>query len=226
MQVKQGKIIVRAPDFVKDAFIETFLQEKSAWLKSKISAQQQVINKYFDFSHGSQVLLLGKKVKLKICDGKKGRVFTEVDKDGNRQTHLTVVISERHRIKLTDIDTFSQQVKKQLESYFKEQAEYYISTRLKALSKQTYLTPKQIKIRRYRARWGSCNSHKELSFNYLLIMTPTWVIDYVIIHELCHLKHLNHSTDFWQLVAKYCPYYQDAKQWLSSNQSDLVWQLP
>ena len=81
-------------------------------------------------------------------------------------------------------------------------------------------------IRQYSARWGSCNNRKEISFNYLLMMAPPWVIDYVVIHELCHLTHLNHSQHFWQLVIKHCAYFQEAKQWLKHHQTELIWQLP
>ena len=85
------------------------------------------------------------------------------------------------------------------------------------------LTPSKIKIRQYKARWGSCNSRKEVSLNYLLMMAPLWVIDYVIIHELCHLVHMNHSSQFWALVKLHCPDYNTAKQWLITHQKDLHW---
>lgn len=189
-------------------------------------AQQQAQANHFDFRHGSEVFLFGNKVDLVIRTGQKGQVFSEQNIHNSQQNYLIVIISERNKERLTDVKFLSKQVKKQLESYFKEQAQNYIFPRLAELTKQTSLTPKQIKIRQYRARWGSCNSRQEVSFNYLLMMAPPWVIDYVIIHELCHLKHLNHSTSFWQLVAKHCPYYQDAKRWLSTHQSDLAWQLP
>lgn len=234
MQVKQGQVIVRAPTFVKEAFINAFIQEKSVWLKNRIVAQQQAQEKCFDFGHGSEVFLLGDKVNLVIRTGKKGQVFTEpaidelteLNKHDNQKDSLVVVINERNKERLIETKTLPKQVKKQLESYFKVEAQNYISTRLVSLSAQTSLVPKQIKIKQYRARWGSCNNRQEVSFNYLLMMAPPSVIDYVIVHELCHLIHLNHSTDFWQLVGKHCPYYQEAKQWLSSHQNDLVWQLP
>jgi len=224
--VKQGQVIVRAPHFVDDAFISAFLDEKSVWLKSKIASQQQVKIKGFDFSQNSELFLFGKKVKLNISYGSKNRVLSEVDFHESKQTSLTVIISERNRKLITNPTGLTKQIKKQLELYFRNLAQDIILPRVAELSKQVLLRPKEIKIRQYSARWGSCNSRDELSFNYLLVMTPLWVIDYVIIHELCHLKHLNHSTDFWQLVAKQCPNYPEAKQWLTRHQGELIWQLP
>lgn len=219
-------MIVRAPSFVKDAFIHAFIKEKSAWLKGKISAQQQARVNHFDFSDGSELLLLGEKIKLVVCYGNKNNVYTDDSHDDGQKKCLVVVLSERNKSKLDDAVKQSYQVKKQLEAYLKELAKNYIDKRLTTLSVQTSLFPEQVKIRQYRARWGSCNNRKEVSFNYLLMLTPTWVIDYVIIHELCHLTFLNHSPNFWSLVSRHYPHYQEAKLWLRNHQSDLIWQLP
>ena len=116
-------------------------------------------------------------------------------------------------------------VKKHIEKYFKQQAEDIIPVKVATYSQLTSLTPVSIKIRQYRSRWGSCNSRGELSFNYLLMMLPIDVINYVVVHELCHLEHLNHSKEFWQLVAKHFPQHTKAKKWMKINQSALLWRL-
>ncbi len=74
----------------------------------------------------------------------------------------------------------------------------------------------KITIRCQKTRWGSCSSKRNLSFNCLLLLCPDWVADYVIVHELCHLKEMNHSTRFWTSVEKYCPGYRNAKDWLKT----------
>ena len=143
--------------------------------------------------------------------------------------HLDQKIFEISRISDLEIPVVdrvkkkSLQIKKQLATWLKEQACHYITTKLPLLVTQTGLTPISFKIRLYKARWGSCNNKGELSFNYLLMMAPLWVVDYVIIHELCHLKHLNHSNKFWQLVDQYYPNYKDAQLWLKKHQSQLTW---
>ena len=77
-------------------------------------------------------------------------------------------------------------------------------------------------IRHPKTRWGSCTKTGNLSFNCLLMKMPENVRDYVIIHELAHRKELNHSTKFWAIVAEYCPWYKDAKQWLKDNGQGLM----
>ncbi len=84
---------------------------------------------------------------------------------------------------------------------------------------------KRITIRNQRTRWGSCSSVGNLNFNCLLMLCPDEVIDYVIIHELCHLKYMNHSADFWQEVEKYCPSYKKCKDYLGHEGTLLIKRL-
>jgi len=239
LQVKHGQVTVRAPYYVTSAFIDTFIKEKSAWLRAKVTEQQGKVN-FCDFSQGSKILFLGDELTLHISLAKQAKVFVSnhlASHDSANDTQLAkvtspttkvihVVISERVSARLVNPSSRAMQVKKQLESYFRQQAGLLINERLDLLSKQTALLPTKVRIRQYSARWGSCNNRGEVSFNYLLMMTPLFVIDYVIIHELCHLEHLDHSRGFWQLVEKFSPNYQIAKQWLTSHQSQLHWQKP
>ena len=84
------------------------------------------------------------------------------------------------------------------------------------------VTYNRITIRHQKTRWGSCTKTGNLSFNCLIMKMPENVRDYVIVHELAHRKELNHSTKFWTIVAEYCPWYKDAKQWLKDNGQKLV----
>ena len=84
------------------------------------------------------------------------------------------------------------------------------------------VTYNRITIRHQKTRWGSCTKTGNLSFNCLIMKMPETVRDYVIVHELAHRKELNHSTKFWTIVAEYCPWYKDAKQWLKENGQSLM----
>ena len=74
-----------------------------------------------------------------------------------------------------------------------------------------------ISVRCQRSRWGSCNSKGDISLNCLLLLAPDDVIDSVVVHELCHLKEMNHSKRFYALVYRYCPGYDKSRKWLSEN---------
>lgn len=231
LQVKQGLVYVRAPHHVDEKFIHLFIQEKSAWLRSKITEQSRTADLCCNFTQGSILFLFGRLVTLNIIYAdshkqtkiKENVYLTEVKAE---QQILTIVLPARSKHKNYNESQLAILVKKQLECYFKKQAHQIILPKVAYYAELTQLTPTAIKIRQYRARWGSCNNKGELSFNYLLMMLPIEVIDYVIVHELCHLQHLNHSHCFWQLVGKYFPDYVTAKEWVKTHQSALYWQLP
>lgn len=79
-----------------------------------------------------------------------------------------------------------------------------------------------ITVRDQKSRWGSCSSRGTLSFNYRLIFAPSAVLDYVVVHELCHLTHMNHSKDFWNMVASVMPDYKIHKNWLREHGQELT----
>lgn len=223
LQVSYGQVLVRAPYGVDDKFINTLIEKKSAWLKAKIAQQSQVDDFCCDFSQGSTLFLFGQLVTLDITFAKQAQ--TLLTNDINNKQILIIVLAERNQKKLNNKVLLAAAVKKHIEKYFKQQAEDIIPVKVATYSQLTSLTPVSIKIRQYRSRWGSCNSRGELSFNYLLMMLPIDVINYVVVHELCHLEHLNHSKEFWQLVAKHFPQHTKAKKWMKINQSALLWRL-
>lgn len=84
----------------------------------------------------------------------------------------------------------------------------------------------RIAIRTQKSRWGSCSGKRNLNYNALLIMTPEPVIKYVVVHELCHLREMNHSSLFWDEVEKYHPTYKQDRKWLKDHGDELISMLP
>ena len=83
----------------------------------------------------------------------------------------------------------------------------------------------RISIRRQKSRWGSCSGEGNLNFNCLLALAPPWVLDYVVVHELCHRKEMNHSPRFWALVEQVFPQYPAARKWLRQEGAALIRRL-
>lgn len=84
----------------------------------------------------------------------------------------------------------------------------------------------RISIRGQKTRWGSCSSKGNLNYNYLLMLCPDDVIEYVVIHELCHRIYMNHSKRFWEKIEEFCPNYRQARKWLKQNGNSLIARLP
>ncbi len=104
-----------------------------------------------------------------------------------------------------------------LEDWYRREAARIIKERVEKNGKLMGLSYNRIAIKVMRSRWGSCSVKGNLNFNWKLILMPEAVIDYVIIHELTHLKEMNHSKKFWALVAKECPDWRERRKWLTKN---------
>ena len=120
------------------------------------------------------------------------------------------------------LPVFSEQELKKL----KASASETIEARVAQLAKEMGISYNKISFGFQKSRWGSCSSKGNLRFNCLLMCMPSEIRDYVIIHELCHRKHMNHSSDFWNEVQNFMPYYRYARQWLKANGNSLISRLP
>ena len=107
----------------------------------------------------------------------------------------------------------------------REKARALVTERVQYYAPLIGVTYNQIVIRAQHTRWGSCSSKGNLNFNCLLALVPPEVLDYVVVHELCHRKELNHSERFWNEVAKILPDYKTRKKWLKDNGSNLIARL-
>lgn len=129
------------------------------------------------------------------------------------------------RIQMESQNNLSPQMKQQislLQKRFRIAAKTYIPKRCAELQKLTGGTYQKITIRDQKTRWGSCSQTGTLSFNYRLMMADPSIIDYVIIHELCHLTHMNHSKEFWDMVGRIMPDYAQKKNWLKVHGHELT----
>lgn len=102
----------------------------------------------------------------------------------------------------------------------------YIPDRVAYYAEKMHISYGRITIRNQKTRWGSCSGKGNLNFNCLLMLAPGDVLDYVVIHELCHRREMNHSKKFWDLVAAEMPDYKDKKKWLKIHGDELMKQMP
>ena len=107
-----------------------------------------------------------------------------------------------------------------------EQAAAELPERVRHFANIIGVSVGRITIRSQRTRWGSCSANGNLNFNCLLMLCPQEVRDYVVIHELCHRKHLNHSAEFWMEVERHCSAYRIHRKWLKDNGASLIARLP
>ncbi|MDE7353337.1 MAG: M48 family metallopeptidase [Acetatifactor sp.] len=109
-----------------------------------------------------------------------------------------------------------------LEQRYRDNARAVLESRVAHFHRITGGVYTSVTVRDQKTRWGSCSSRGTLSFNYRLIFAPPGILDYVVVHELCHLTHMNHSKDFWDMVARVMPDYRVRKQWLRDHGQELT----
>lgn len=108
--------------------------------------------------------------------------------------------------------------------YFPKRVQYYVNEIYwedSEIRRETNLPYVNITIRDQKTRWGSCSSRGTLSFNWRLMLAPPRVLDYVVVHELCHIKHMDHSKEFWEMVESVLPDYKERRQWLKEHGNEL-----
>lgn len=141
------------------------------------------------------------------------------DKESWIQKAMTKLQEKKALYEMEEIEPLSYAAIQELS----DQALKYIPGRVVYFSKQIGVDYGRITIRNQKTRWGSCSSKGNLNFNCLLMLTPPEVIDYVVVHELCHRKEMNHSKAFWHEVAKILPDYKKHVQWLKKEGIKIIW---
>lgn len=108
-----------------------------------------------------------------------------------------------------------------LRNFYRKQARLHLYERVIFFSQQMGLTPRSLSIRGQKTRWGSCSASGAVNLNWKLLAAPASVIDYVVVHELAHLRFLDHSQKFWDLVAQHHPHWKSARQWLKEHEYEI-----
>lgn len=121
-----------------------------------------------------------------------------------------------------DSHNYTKQQMERAEKYYRARAKYYFAKRVSFFAGQMGVSYGNITIRSQKTRWGSRSSSGTLSFNWRLMLAPKEVLDYVVVHELAHIKQMNHSSAFWQEVAKVMPDYQTHRCWLKEHGHELT----
>jgi len=194
-----GQLIVRAPKSATKAQIIDVVSKKSTWIKK---TQSRLVKQYTDlepktFSQGESFWYLGEQYPLRLT--KRQRPVLTLD------GAFYLSKSAQHRAKKVFIE------------WYREETRTITHDLIKNYCRQYHFKVHQVRITSARTRWGSCSGKDNLNFTYRLSMAPLQVIDYVVVHELVHLKHRDHSKRFWEAVAEIKPGYRQERDWLKKN---------
>ncbi len=208
---KTGLVKVTGPHGVPDSYINELLHKKSKWILKKLAQLEKSAagpERTKSFKEGESFAYLGQAYGLKL------ERAPAAEKSSVRLEGEELVLSCKgapEAGKLRDI----------LKLWYVERFKQVIENRLRLYSEIIGVFPCKVTIREQKTRWGSCSSKGNINLNWKLIMAPQEVLDYVVIHELCHMKEMNHSDRFWAEVEKVCPQYKRCRRWLRENGNTL-----
>jgi predicted metal-dependent hydrolase len=201
-------LTITAPTRFPKEGIEKIVLEKRKWIVKQITklaaAAANPINK--SVCDNAAILFLGQPHILKFM---------------SKDTHKPPVHLEENQIMLNILPLTAKDTNATAEKILKQWYIHYATNTL--VTRTTFwasvikVNPKRITIKEQKTRWGSCSSKGNINYNWRIIMAPMEVIDYLVIHELCHLRIPNHSQAFWQEVGNYSPHFKQCREWLRTN---------
>lgn len=197
---RDGKVIVRAPLKASERQIRQFVESKQGWIaEKKAQAQEQApaLHTARQFTAGDRFLYLGQEYALSVAPGARAGLRFEQGFSLNQKSQAEAPLL--------------------FEKWYRATARRVLTERVQFYAQKFGLKYQKLRISSARTRWGSCSSRGTLSFTWRLVMAPLEVVDYVVVHELAHLRVQNHSAAFWAEVEKMMPDYQPRRDWLKKN---------
>lgn len=196
IHIKAGKVIVKAPVRVKDIDIEKVVEKKKKWIYEKLENMHADI-----YKQGSNVFLLGKAYPLKIKFIKQNTSNIYIE-NGN----MIVEISKKYKKEYAKI------IEELLDDVYMKVAEKEVDMAMQIVTRIVGIKPNKYRIKKLKTAWGTCTSNKNITINSSLMKYDRTVIQYVVLHEICHLKYMNHSKEFWNMVEKYMKNYKEIRK--------------
>lgn len=202
--MKNQSLIINAPMFFQDSDISFLLKKYEHWIQKNYAKQSPPPPKKH-YVENECFPLRGKNYSLQIHQ--------------NPQHKIPHISNEFLKIYLPKkVIHQTLYVQKKIQAWYLQEASTYLLEKTDEIAKKIELYPQSVIIKSFKAQWGNCyQASKKIQYNWRLIMAEESIIDYVIVHELCHLIHANHSKAFWRCVEQILPHYQQSRQWLKKN---------
>ena len=199
---KDGVAVATIPPRGTEREARAFVEQHRDWLERARARQRLKPRVASVWTLGTHVLWRGE--------------LTEIRKAADGERPMVCLAADVFRVARLDGD-----LRPTLEAHFLRKAKVELTARTWELAAETAMEVKEVMVRNQRTRWGSCTTGGIISLNWRLIQAPDGVRDYVIYHELMHLKEMNHSDRFWRRVEEVCPPWREAEAWLKRNGSML-----
>jgi len=199
--ISNGLVKVVVPDQISDFTIKKLINKRMSWIRKKLQDESNITpimaKEYVD---GERFTYLGNSYKLKSFVGSVS--FVKVTSD---YIHISLPKKSKENIKAL------------LEHWYEEKATEILTEKTNSYAKIIGVSPTSIALGDFKSKWGSCSIEGKISYNWKIIIAPHKILDYVVIHELCHMLEHNHSKEYWRHVNTYCNDFKERRKWLKLN---------
>ncbi|WAR45375.1 M48 family metallopeptidase [Methylomonas rapida] len=215
--VRANEVEVVAPLQVSECRIKAFVDAQQDWIRAALKRIHQRAGQVnslapAQYTDGVTVPYQGRQIPLTIKPTSAKTVRLQL----LAEPQFLAYLPSMHR------DNGSELIKRSLENWMKQQTRHHAMQLIAKHGQQHNLVPRNLRIKTLKSRWGSCGPQNDINLNWLLMLAPPVILEYVVVHELCHIKHKNHSKAFWQLVGEHMPDYLEHRHWLKQNGASLM----
>jgi predicted metal-dependent hydrolase len=204
-----GHIEIRVPKGTKDESVLKLVEEKWEWILEHTQEMKDRLDgpKERSYDRDERFLYLGNSYSIEVTEDA-----------GIAQDYAAV---EGDKLRIFVKQTGEEHIQQALKRFYYQQCKALVEKNIQANQRHFKMKPQSIRISDSPTTWGTCDSNRRLTFNWKLAMAPPKVIEYVVIHEMCHMMHMNHDRSFWRLVGKLMPDYKEQERWLALSS----WQM-
>jgi len=199
LRLRDGEMQLIVPKRMSQRRINEIIQSKAQWIRKTIDADaKKPVYKPKSYNEGELFPFLGQNYSLKLATGPIGWPTIEDD---------------RIYVKAGDAAA----IKTQIDAWYMRSATQVLIERTAHFGPLMNAEPASIKVKNYKSRWGACSASGALTYNWRITLAPAAIVDYLVVHELAHLHHHNHSPNFWSCVEATMPDYKERNRWLKEN---------
>jgi len=204
-----SRMTVKAPQGMAEDAITTNLFRRAKWIINNLDRMEDIIHyeSSKEFVSGEKYPLRGRRYRLKVMENDADAATLKFLNGKFIATVPDGIPESEYRNHLYPLFL----------EYYQRKAEQIVNERVKRYLKYFDDEPSLIKVQDLKGKWGNCSKKNQLRFNWRIVMAKTSIIDYVVVHEMCHLKHKNHSKEYWDSIKTIMPDYEQRKEWLRVN---------
>lgn len=203
LYIKKQKVVVRCPWQASNKELDEFIGNNQDWIKDRLREELELERETLKIEKGRKIFYRARELTIVFKEGRKERVLI----NGNK------FIIQGYKLNAA-------KARVQVEDYLIDKASEYIIPRARKLAKYLGVEKRirEIKLRKTKSKWGHCTSQGIVQYNWLIMLAPYSIIDYMITHEVCHMVHMDHSRQYWDLVGSICPDYEHYIEWLKAHE--------